>query len=55
MRVAKATPSDVTPGLSSQQENREPQEIPKPGDPIVGHFFTKQFAVFIFYLKSKLC
>ena len=45
MQVAKATPSEVTPVPSSQQENRESQEIPKPGDPIVDHF-SKQFALF---------
>ena len=53
MRVAKATPSDVTPVPFSQQENREAQEIPKPGDPIVGNF-SKQFAIFFIFI-SKLC
>ena len=56
MQVAKATPSDVTPVPSSQQENREAQEIPKPGDPM-GHF-SKQFALFFYsnqnYVKTRV-
>ena len=50
MQVAKATPSDVTPVPSSQQENREAQEIPKPGDPIVGHF---QSNLLFFFTQIK--
>ena len=57
MQVAKATPSDVTPVSSSQQENREAQQTPKPGDPIVGHF-SKQFALFFYsnqyYVKTRV-
>ena len=53
MQVDKSTPSDVTHVPSSQQENREAQEIPKPGDPIVGHF-SKQFALFFTQIKTML-
>ena len=53
MQVAKTTPSDVTHVSSSQQENREAQEIPKPGDPIVGHF-SKLFALFFTQIITML-